>query len=92
MDAPAMTAAALGIAFVAGAGLGAAHFFSLWWSVVLIRDGRAALGVAIQSLRFAALGAALVFIAKLGPGTFVAAAAGVITARMLLMRRARRFA
>ena len=62
------------------------------WSVVLIREGRTATGVAVQSLRFAVLGAALVFIAKLGPETFVAAAAGVIAARVLLMRRARRFA
>ena len=87
-----MTVAALIAALAAGAALGAARFGSLWWSVVLIRDGRTALGVAIQSLRFAALGAALVFIAKLGPGTFLAAVAGVIAARVLLTRRARRFA
>jgi F1F0 ATPase subunit 2 len=90
MDASAMTAGALVGAFAAGAGLGAAHFGSLWWSVILMRAGRTGLGVVVQSLRFVVLAAALVVIARLGPWPFVAAAAGVLTARALLLRRYRR--
>jgi F1F0 ATPase subunit 2 len=92
MDAPAMTIAPLVAAFVAGAGLGAAHFVSLWWSVVLMRDGRTGFGVVVQSLRFLVLAAALVLIARQGAWPFVAAAAGVLAARSLLMRRCRRLA
>ena len=57
-----------------------------------MRDGRAGLAVAVQSLRFVALAAALVLIARLGAGPFVAAVAGVLAARALLMRRCRRLA
>jgi F1F0 ATPase subunit 2 len=85
-----MTVAALLAAFVAGAGVGAAHFGSLWWSVILIRDGQTGLGVAVQSLRFVVLAAALVLITRLGAGPFIAAATGVLAARALLMRRYRR--
>jgi F1F0 ATPase subunit 2 len=86
MDAPAMTVAAL----LAAVAAGAAHLGSLWWSVVLIRNGRAGLGVAVQTLRFVALAAALVLIARLGATALVAAAAGVLAARAVLMRRLRR--
>ena len=85
-----MNVAALVAAFAAGVGLGAAHFRSLWWSVVLLREGRMGIGVAVQSLRFLVLAAALVVIARLGAGPFIAAAAGVLAARALLMRRYRR--
>jgi F1F0 ATPase subunit 2 len=87
-----MTVAALVAALAAGAALGAAHLGSLWWSVVLMRDGRTGLGVAVQSLRFVVLAAALVLIARLGAMAFVAAVAGVLAARALLMRRWRRLA
>jgi len=79
-------------AFAVGAALGAAHFGSLWWSVVLMREGRTGLGFAAQALRFAGLAAALAVIARLGAGPFLAAAAGVLAARTLLMRRFRRLA
>ena len=85
-----MTVAALVAALAAGAALGVAHLGSLWWSVVLIRVGRPGLGVAVQALRFVALAAALVLIARLGATAVVAAAAGVLAARALLMRRFRR--
>ncbi len=85
-----MNVAPLLAAVVAGAGLGAAHFGSLWWSVVLMRDGHTGLGVAVQSLRFVALAAALVLIARLGASPLLAAAAGVLVARALLMRGARK--
>jgi len=85
-----MSLGALIAVVVAGAGLGAAHFGSLWWSVVLIRGGRVGLGVAVQSLRFIVLAAALVVIARLGAGPLIAAAAGLVAARALLLRRTRR--
>ena len=44
--------AALAIGLVAGVALGAAHLASLWWSVVLMRDGRPILGFVAQVLRF----------------------------------------
>ena len=52
--------------FAAGAILGAAHLASLWWSVVLLRDGRPILGVLAQALRFVALALALACIARHG--------------------------
>ena len=54
MDASAMTGALM-IALAAGAVLGAAHLASLWWSVVLLRDGRSILGYSVQALRFVVL-------------------------------------
>ena len=92
MDAPEMTIALLAAAFAAGAGLGAAHFGSLWWSVALLRGGRTALGVVTQALRFLVLALALALIARLGAGPFLMAALGLAAARALVMRRARRLA
>ena len=57
---------ALIAAFAVGALLGAAHFGSLWWSVVLMRHGRTILGAAAQALRFAGLALALALIARQG--------------------------
>ncbi|RBP09691.1 F1F0 ATPase subunit 2 [Roseiarcus fermentans] len=87
-----MTAALLAAAFLIGAALGAAHFLSLWWSVGLMRDGRTGLGVALQGLRFFTLAAALVVVAKLGASLLLAAAAGVLVARLALTRHYRRLA
>ena len=87
-----MRVGALLAAFAAGAGLGAAHFGSLWWSIILMRSDRTGLGVAVQALRFAVLAAALVLVARQGPGPLTAAAAGLLAARMSLMRRYRRLA
>ena len=87
-----MNLTVLAAAFAAGAALGAAHFGSLWWSVVLIRNRSTGLGVAVQGLRFVVLAAALVLLARQGAGPFLSAAAGVLAARTLLMRRYRRLA
>lgn len=92
MDAQAMNVVILAAAFAAGAALGAAHFGSLWWSVALMRNGRTGLGVAVQALRLVVLTAVLVLIVRRGAGPFLSAAAGVLAARMLLMRRYRRLA
>ena len=74
---------------VAGALLGAAHLGSLWFSVVLMRDGRPALGMAVQALRFAALAVALALVAREGAGPLLATAFGLLAARALFMRRYR---
>ncbi len=86
-----MTLTLLG-AFAAGALLGTAHFASLWWSVVLMSNGRTVLGVAVQGLRFAALALALALIARQGAAPLLAAALGVLATRALLILRYRRLA
>ena len=70
-----------------GAVLGAAHLASLWWSVVLIRDGRPILGVIVQALRFFALALALALVARLGAAPLLVATFCVLAARTLLLRR-----
>ncbi len=87
-----MSLVVLASTFAAGAALGAAHFASLWLSVALIRDRRTALGVLVQALRFAALALALTLIARQDAALFLAAAAGALGARAVLLRRARRLA
>jgi F1F0 ATPase subunit 2 len=79
--------AALMIGLAAGAILGAAHLASLWWSVVLLRDGRPIVAVMAQALRFVVLAAALAIIGRHGAGLLVPAAVGVLAARALLLRR-----
>jgi F1F0 ATPase subunit 2 len=92
MDAPTMTIVLPVSAFVLGAALGAAHFVSLWGVVALMRRNQAALGVALQVLRFALLAIALTLMAKSGANLFLAGAAGVVAARFILTRRYRRLA
>jgi F1F0 ATPase subunit 2 len=91
MDAPAMMTMAL-IGLVAGAALGTAHLASLWWSVVLMRDGRPILGFIAQALRFCALVLALAFIARHGAAPLLSAAFGVLASRALLLKRFERIA
>ena len=91
MDASAMIAALI-LGFAGGAILGAAHLASLWWSVVLLRDGRPVLGVILQALRFVALALLLAIIARHGAAPLLAAAFGVLAARALLLRRLERIA
>ena len=50
---------------------GALHFGSLWWSIVLLREGRTLAGIAAQALRFVALaGGAGAHCARRGPRPF----------------------
>jgi F1F0 ATPase subunit 2 len=91
MDASAMIVALM-LGLAAGALLGAAHLASLWWSVVLVRDGRPILGVMAQALRFVALALALALIARHGAAPLLAATFGVLAARALLLRRLERMA
>jgi F1F0 ATPase subunit 2 len=80
------------IGLVAGAALGVAHLASLWWSVVLLRDGRRILGFIAQALRFCALALALAVIARHGAAPLLAAAVGVLASRALLLKRFERLA
>ena len=80
------------IGLVAGAALGVAHLASLWWSVVLLRDGRPILGFIAQALRFCALALALAVIARHGAAPLLAAAFGVLASRALLLKRFERLA
>jgi F1F0 ATPase subunit 2 len=91
MDASAMIGA-LGLGLAAGAVLGTAHLASLWWSVVLMRDGRPILGFMAQALRFAALALALALIARHDAAPLLAAAFGVLASRTLLLKRFERLA
>jgi F1F0 ATPase subunit 2 len=91
MDASAMMAMLL-IGLVAGAILGAAHLATLWWSVVLIRDGRPVLGFMTQALRFVVLALAFVIFARHGAAPLLATAFGVVASRALLLKRFERLA
>ena len=87
-----MTAALLVGGLILGAGLGTAHFLSLWWTVGLMRANRTALGIAVQALRFGLLAIALTAVARQSASLFVAAASGLFAARLILTRRYRRLA
>ena len=87
-----MTVITLIGAFALGAAFGAAHFLSLWWTVALMGENRTGLALAIQGFRFVLLAIALVLIARQGAHIFLAAAAGVLIVRFLLMRHYRRLA
>jgi F1F0 ATPase subunit 2 len=80
MDASTLNLVTLAGALAVGVGLGAAHFGSLWCSLALMRDGRAALAVVTQALRFASLAAALTLVSRIGAAPFLAAALGVLAA------------
>jgi F1F0 ATPase subunit 2 len=83
---------ALAVGLVAGAVLGAAHLASLWWSVVLMREGRPILGFMTQALRFVVLALGLAFIARHGAAPLLAAAFGVVASRAFLLKRFERLA
>ncbi|WP_226580731.1 N-ATPase subunit AtpR [Acuticoccus sediminis] len=77
--------------FALGIAIGAAHFLSLRTSVRWITSGRVLAPVVLQVARHAVLIAALFAIVRLAGGVaLVAAAAGVLATRALLMRRERR--
>ncbi|WP_092464960.1 ATP synthase subunit I [Donghicola eburneus] len=86
-----MTELTMFIAFggLAGFILGLAHFLSLSRVVQMLVGGPVGLGLVLQLVRFAVLGGALYGIAQLGPLPLLAALAGVILARVLVLRRSR---
>lgn len=72
---------------VAGFALGLVHFLTLARIVGMLVGGSVALGLALQLVRFGVLGAALYWIAQLGPLALLAALPGVLLARMIVLRR-----
>jgi F1F0 ATPase subunit 2 len=79
----------LGFAF--GALLGAAYFQSLWWNVQLITSGSAWRAIGLHLLRFCVLTGSLYAASRYGAVTLISAVFGIIVARSLVLRRARRF-
>lgn len=71
----------------AGLLLGAVHFYSLGRVVDMLVQGPIGLGLLLQLLRFAVLGAGLYGIAQLGAVPLVCAGGGVILARSLVLRQ-----
>lgn len=72
---------------VAGAVLGYGYFRALWWNVELIDRGAKASAAALFAARFALLALALFLLARVGAPALLAAAAGLLAARRLALRR-----
>jgi len=72
----------------AGAVIGSIHFFGLRWNVRMVAAGRSLLPpAAVQLGRFAVMGVALAVIARLfGALPLIAATAGILAARALIVR------
>ena len=76
-------------AFAFGGALGAAHFGSLWWSVVLMREGRTNLGRRGAGPPLRRAGGCARAHRAARRRALLAAPLGVIAARALLIRRYR---
>ncbi len=76
-----------GAGALGGALLGYVYFRALWWNVALIDRGSTATALFLFLARFALLGAILFFIARFGALPLLAAAAGLLVARRIAMRR-----
>jgi F1F0 ATPase subunit 2 len=72
---------------LAGGLLGYAYFRALWWNVSLIDKGSTAMALVFFVLRFAMLAAAFFGLAQFGALPLLAAAAGLLAARRLALRR-----
>lgn len=75
------------LAALAGLGLGWAHFASLQHIARMITAGRIS-AVGLQVARFAVLAGALWLFAQGGAVVLLAGAAGILTGRAIVMRRA----
>lgn len=77
-------------AFAVGVAAGLVHFLTLRGITRMLATGRTVLPVALMPLRFLVLGAVLYFVARMGGAVpLIAAAAGILTARLLVVRRER---
>ena len=74
------------MAFAVGILLGVVHFGSLWWNARLYTGRGAVLALVLQLVRLGLLVVVLAVLAKLGAGPLLAAAAGLLVARLLLVR------
>jgi F1F0 ATPase subunit 2 len=77
----------IGIGLVAGLGVGAFHFATLWWNTRLFTGGAAGKAVAVQLGRIAVAVAALTLLARLGFAALLSGAFGFLVARPLLVWR-----
>lgn len=80
--------AVLGFSF--GALLGVLYFQSLWWNVQLLTSGSAWRAIGLHLLRFGVLIISLYAASRYGAVALISAAFGMIAARSLVLRRARR--
>ena len=77
----------LGAWLAVGFAVGALHFLSLHWSVCLFLAGRAAYSLALQAVRLALLGGALVVITIwFGALPLLVASGGLLLARTVVLR------
>lgn len=74
-------------AFAAGLALGTLHFLALRRVANAVVDGALAAALLLQGARLAVLGTALFGLALAGPVPLLAALAGVIVARRIVLRR-----
>ncbi len=79
----------IGIGLVAGLGIGAFHFATLWWNTQLFTSGAAGGAVAVDLGRIAVAVAALRLLARLGFAVLLSGALGFLVARPLLVWRFR---
>jgi F1F0 ATPase subunit 2 len=77
----------IGIGLVAGLGIGAFHFATLWWNTRLFTSGTAGKAIVVQLGRIAVAVAALTFLARLGFAALLSGAFGLLVVRPLLVRR-----
>ncbi len=77
--------AILGAAVGALAGLG--YFVALRWNVTLFEQGATPRALLLLLIRFAALAAVFVLLAKCGPFALLAGLAGLLIARRAVLRR-----
>lgn len=75
------------LGFAAGLTLGTVHFLTLGRLVEMLVSGPVALPLILQLARFAILGAVLYGLALLGALPLIAGAAGIVLARVLVLRR-----
>lgn len=81
----------LAVWVAAGLALGAAYFALLWWGVQGLADGRrSVLAMLVWAGRFVLLAGVLLLAGRQGALPLLAAAAGVLGGRALVLRRLRR--
>lgn len=76
------------LGFGVGALLGLAHFASLRWNAELYLDRGVALGLGLQLLRLAVLGAVLFALVQIGAGALLSGTLGLLAVRRFLVRSA----
>ena len=76
------------VCLIAGTGLGALYFRTLWWTTRRFgEDGRATTAVALMAGRFVALGGVLFLASLAGAAPLLTMALGILVARFVVVRR-----